>query len=88
MSSVTRTFGADQAHPERMGRNLAVVSREYLNLHLRLGYHFTVWTPTWGPSERQRHLLPVPWAGHRGGAPLPAGGHGGRVLERFDSGCR
>ncbi len=42
MSSVTRTFGADQAHPERMGRNLAVVSREYLNLHLRLGYHFSV----------------------------------------------
>ncbi len=42
MSSMTRTFGADQSHPERMGRNLAVVSREYLNLHLRLGYHFTV----------------------------------------------
>jgi pyruvate,water dikinase len=42
MSSVTRTFGADQSHPARMGRNLAVVSREYLNLHLRLGYHFTV----------------------------------------------
>ncbi|WP_243360207.1 PEP/pyruvate-binding domain-containing protein [Fundidesulfovibrio terrae] len=42
MSSVTRTFSADQSHPTRMGRNLAVVSREYLNLHLRLGYHFTV----------------------------------------------
>lgn len=42
LSSVTRTFGADQAHPSRMGRNLAVISREYLNLHLRLGYHFTV----------------------------------------------
>lgn len=25
-----------------MGRNLAVVSREYMNLHLRLGYHFTI----------------------------------------------
>ncbi|GAB6125808.1 PEP/pyruvate-binding domain-containing protein [Humidesulfovibrio idahonensis] len=42
MSSVTRTFGAEAAHPSRMGRNLAVISREYLNLHLRLGYHFTV----------------------------------------------
>jgi len=42
MSSVTRTFSADQSHPSRVGRNLAVVSREYLNLHLRLGYHFTV----------------------------------------------
>jgi len=42
MSSLTRTLSTDQAHPERMGRNLAVVSKEYLNLHLRLGYHFTV----------------------------------------------
>jgi pyruvate,water dikinase len=42
MSSVTRTLSADAAHPARMGRNLAVISREYLNLHLRLGYHFTV----------------------------------------------
>jgi pyruvate,water dikinase len=42
MSSVTRTMSADQSHPSRLGRNLAVVSREYLNLHLRLGYHFTV----------------------------------------------
>ncbi|GAB6038760.1 PEP/pyruvate-binding domain-containing protein [Fundidesulfovibrio butyratiphilus] len=42
LSSVTRTLSADQSHPSRMGRNLAVVSREYLNLHLRLGYHFTV----------------------------------------------
>jgi len=42
MSSVTRTFSADQSHPSTMGRNLAVVSKEYLNLHLRLGYHFTV----------------------------------------------
>jgi pyruvate,water dikinase len=42
MSSVTRTLGPDAAHPARLGRNLAVISREYLNLHLRLGYHFTV----------------------------------------------
>ena len=42
MSSVTRTMSADQSHPSRLGRNLAVVSKEYLNLHLRLGYHFTV----------------------------------------------
>ncbi|OIO01450.1 MAG: pyruvate, water dikinase [Desulfovibrionaceae bacterium CG1_02_65_16] len=42
MSSVTRTLGAEASHPTRMGRNLAVISREYLNLHLRLGYHFTV----------------------------------------------
>lgn len=42
LSSLTRTLSAEQAHPRRMGRNLAVISKEYLNLHLRLGYHFTV----------------------------------------------
>ncbi len=42
MSSVTRTLTADQSHPKNVGRNLAVISKEYLNLHLRLGYHFTV----------------------------------------------
>jgi pyruvate,water dikinase len=42
MSSVTRTLGTEASHPSRLGRNLAVISREYLNLHLRLGYHFTV----------------------------------------------
>jgi pyruvate,water dikinase len=42
MSSVTRTFTAASAEPRTMGRNLAVVSREYMNLHLRLGYHFTI----------------------------------------------
>lgn len=42
MSSVTRTFTSTQADPESLGRNLAVVSREYMNMHLRLGYHFTI----------------------------------------------
>lgn len=42
MSSVTRTFTSTQADPGSLGRNLAVVSREYMNLHLRLGYHFTI----------------------------------------------
>lgn len=42
MSSVTRTFTPSGAAPGKLGRNLAVVSREYANLHLRLGYHFTI----------------------------------------------
>lgn len=42
MSSLTRTFSTAQASPESLGRNLAVISREYLNLNLRLGYHFTI----------------------------------------------
>lgn len=42
MSSFTRTFSSALAAPSAVGRNLAVVSREYLNLNLRLGYHFNI----------------------------------------------
>jgi pyruvate,water dikinase len=42
MSSFTRTFSSASAAPGNIGRNLAVVSREYMNLHLRLGYHFNI----------------------------------------------
>ncbi|MGC9194722.1 MAG: PEP/pyruvate-binding domain-containing protein [Syntrophobacteraceae bacterium] len=42
MSSLTRTFSASMARPEEVGRNLAVLSDNYMNLHLRLGYHFNI----------------------------------------------
>jgi pyruvate,water dikinase len=42
MSSFTRTFSSSMARPEDVGRNLAVVSDTYMNLHLRLGYHFNI----------------------------------------------
>jgi len=42
MSSLTRTFSTELAEPRQVGRNLAVVSREYSNVSLRLGYHFTM----------------------------------------------
>ena len=42
MSSFTRTFSSSLASPEKVGRNLAVISKEYMNLHLRLGYHFNI----------------------------------------------
>lgn len=42
MSSITRTFSASMATPGAIGRNLAVISREYMNLNLRLGYHFNI----------------------------------------------
>ena len=41
MSSFTRTFSAAQAAPDQVGRNLAVISRDYMNLSLRLGYHYS-----------------------------------------------
>ena len=42
MSSFSRTFSSSMAGPEALGRNLAVVSDSYMNLHLRLGYHFNI----------------------------------------------
>ncbi len=41
MASFTRTFTTSLAGPKDIGRNLAVVMRNYLNINLRLGYHFT-----------------------------------------------
>ncbi len=42
MSSFTRTFSASMARPEAIGRNLVVVLNHYLNINMRLGYHFTI----------------------------------------------
>lgn len=42
MSSLTRTFSSAMAGPRYLGLNLAVISREYINLSLRLGYHFNI----------------------------------------------
>lgn len=42
MASLTRTFSSTMSSPKELGRNLAVVLPDYLNINLRLGYHFTV----------------------------------------------
>ncbi|SFM68951.1 PEP/pyruvate-binding domain-containing protein [Thermodesulforhabdus norvegica] len=42
MSSVTKTFSYNVAAPDQIGRNLVVISRDYMNLNLRLGYHFNI----------------------------------------------
>ena len=42
MSSLTKTFSPQLATPKYVGQNLAVVSKEYANVSLRLGYHFTM----------------------------------------------
>ena len=42
MSSLTRTFSPELANPRFVGQNLAVISDQYANLSLRLGYHFTM----------------------------------------------
>ncbi len=42
MSSLTRTFAFHSADPKSVGQNLAVVTKEYANISLRLGYHFNM----------------------------------------------
>jgi pyruvate,water dikinase len=42
MSSFTRTFSASLASPGEIGRNLAVALDHYMNINMRLGYHFTI----------------------------------------------
>jgi len=42
MSSLTRTIPTELSSPRYVGQNLAVISREYANVSLRLGYHFTM----------------------------------------------
>lgn len=42
MSSFTRTFSSSLASPEAVGRNLVVVLKNYMNINMRLGYHFNI----------------------------------------------
>lgn len=42
MSSLTRTISPELSTPREVGQNLAVISKEYANVSLRLGYHFTM----------------------------------------------
>lgn len=42
MSSLTRTFSAHLVDPQQVGQNLAVISENYANISLRLGYHFNM----------------------------------------------
>ncbi len=42
MSSLTRTFSSSLATPKFIGQNLAVISVNYANISLRLGYHFNM----------------------------------------------
>ncbi len=42
ISSIPRTSGNITAAPDSVGKNLAIVSQDYLNLSLHLGFHFNV----------------------------------------------
>ncbi|MFH0784488.1 MAG: PEP-utilizing enzyme [Pseudomonadota bacterium] len=42
ISAIPRTSRLSSVSPEMSGNNLAIISQEYMNLSLRLGYHFSV----------------------------------------------
>ncbi len=54
MSSLTRT--SSMSSPGKMDRNLAVISKEYMNLNLRLGYHFTIVDSYVGDASNDNYI--------------------------------
>jgi pyruvate,water dikinase len=42
IAGIPRTSGSMAAAPDSVGKNLAILSQDYLNLSLHLGYHFNV----------------------------------------------
>lgn len=55
MSSVTRTFSVSMAGPNQVGRNLVVLSDKYMNISLRLGYHFNIIDAYFGESVNDNY---------------------------------
>ncbi len=51
-----RTLAVLNSHPSTLGGNLAIVGRDYLNLSLRLGYHFSVIDTYLGPDPHRSYV--------------------------------
>ncbi len=56
MSSLTRNWDATGAGASATGFNLAVINRYYMNLHLRLGYHFNLIDARMHDEEQHNHI--------------------------------
>jgi len=56
MSSLTRTAAASPGLEDLAGFNLAVVTKDYLNLHLRLGYHINLIDARILPGTGRNHV--------------------------------
>ncbi len=56
MSSLTRNLGEGTGSAATMGFNLAVVNETYLNLHLRLGYHYNLVDARMDPEPHHNHI--------------------------------
>ncbi len=55
-SGLDRTFAAMRSKPEYAGMNHAVVAENYMNMGLRLGYHFSVVDSYLGTNENQNYI--------------------------------
>jgi pyruvate,water dikinase len=57
LSSITRAADFAETAGGEVGNNLAVISREYLNLSLRFGYHFNVLDCYCSSKPRNNHIF-------------------------------
>jgi pyruvate,water dikinase len=57
MSGLTRTQTESVAGQTLAGLNVAVIGASYLNMTLRVGYHFTVVDATMGPSSEKNSIF-------------------------------
>jgi pyruvate,water dikinase len=56
MSSLTKTWAETPGVSTASGFNLAVITETYLNLHLRLGYHFNLIDARMEPEPQRNHI--------------------------------
>ena len=56
ISGLPRTLAALEAPAEAVAGNLAIAARDYLNLSLRLGYHFSVIDAYLGPDPQRSYV--------------------------------
>ncbi len=56
MSSLSKTWVETPGAPAVSGFNLAVISENYMNLHLRLGYHFNLVDARMDPDPQRNHI--------------------------------
>ena len=56
MSSLTKTWAETPGAGTVSGFNLAVISETYMNLHLRLGYHFNLVDARIDPDPQRSHI--------------------------------
>ncbi len=56
MSSLTRNWDATGTSASATGFNLAVINRYYMNLHLRLGYHFNLIDARMEKEDQHNHI--------------------------------